>query len=145
MKFQPKTEKEIAEENLLPVGTYSFQVIDAKDAVSRSGNDMIVLKNQIFKEDGSPSLMVDDYLLPTIAYKLRHAADASGLLTEYEAGELRAQDFIGRSGQLKLRIQKDKEGKYPDKNVVGDYVKKSAENNNEPPADHPVNDPDIPF
>lgn len=150
MKFQPKTEKQIAEESLLPVGTYSFQVVEAKEAVSKGGNDMIVLKNQIYRDDGSPSLMVDDYLVSSIAYKLRHAADACGLIAEYESGELQALDFEGKSGQLKLRIQKDKEGKYPDKNVVGDYIKLSTDGNDGPPAGHPASeapphDPDMPF
>ena len=41
MRFTPKTEEQIHEENLFPEGEYDFQCIEANDAVSKSGNEMI--------------------------------------------------------------------------------------------------------
>lgn len=140
MKFQPKTEKQIAEEGLLPAGVYGFEVMEAKDAVSKSSNDMIVLKLRLFDKEGNSCGAVTDYLLETIAYKLRHAAVACGLQGSYEAGSLVSSEFIGKTGEVKIRITKDKNGQFSDQNTVADYVIKK-EANGEPPADHPVNDP----
>ncbi len=36
MQFTPKTEKQLAEESLLPAGVYDFEVLKAEDAVSKS-------------------------------------------------------------------------------------------------------------
>jgi hypothetical protein len=58
--------------------------------------------------------------------KLRHAAAACGLLGEYETGELSGRDFLGKRGKLKLAIEKDRTHKYPDKNVVADYLTADA-------------------
>lgn len=126
MRFQPKSEKEIAESNLLPEGEYPFEISGGEDKVSKSGNEMIELLVRVYKPDGNFSI-VHDYLLESIAYKLRHAAETCGLLEKYEAGELKGQDFIGKTGMLKLKIQKDKAGQYADRNTVADYIVKDGE------------------
>lgn len=125
MKFAPKSEKEIAEENLIKPGIYDFEIVDALEKVSKSGNEMIELKLNVF--DGDAPRIVMDYLLESMAFKLRHAADACGLLPNYEGGSLLADDFKGRSGKLKIKIDKDKSGQYADKNGVADYVKREAD------------------
>jgi hypothetical protein len=143
MKFAPKTEKQIAEENLWPAGEYGFEIGEAHDKVSKSNNEMIHLKLKVFNNEGSMRF-VDDYLLEEMAYKLRHAAEACGLLTQYESGTLLASDFVGKLGYLKLKIQKDKTGNYPDKNVVGDYIVKDVvqvSDDTSPPTGHPASAP----
>lgn len=120
MKFTPKSEKEIQDENLFPAGVYPFEVVKAEDETSKSGNEMIHLKLRVFS--GARTQFVDDYLLESMAYKLRHAAVTLGLESEYESGRIAASDFEGKEGYLKLIIKKDKKGEYPDKNAVGDYV-----------------------
>ena len=120
MKFTPKTEKEILEDNLWPVGIYNFEVLSAEDKTSKSGNEMIELSLLLFWDERTR--LVTDYLLESIAYKLRHAAVACGLESEYENGNLSAIDFVGRTGNLKLRVEKDKNGLYADKNAVQDYI-----------------------
>lgn len=140
MRFQPKTEKQIAEENLRPAGIYSFEIADAKDKVSKTGNDMIELGIRLFDNEGNPCGYITDYLLEKLAYKLRHASVACGLLDKYELGTLTADNFTGKMGELKLIIQKDKSGQYPDKNSVADYVtKKESETHDGPPPGHPAN------
>ena len=127
MKFAPKTEKEVAEEGLLPKGEYSFEVMSAEDKVSKaSGNEMIALKLHVFDDQGEPRIIFD-YLLESMARKLRHAAEACGLLTEYESGGLDALDFVGKTGLVKIGIQQDKTGQYPDKNTVTDYVRRGSQ------------------
>lgn len=121
MNFTPKTEKEIAEMNLIPAGEYDFEIIEANDKVSKSGNDMIELKLKVFDHNGAERVMFD-YLLEQLAFKLRHAAEACNLVDRYNMGTLVANDFVNKSGRLKLGIQKDKTGAYPDKNTVADYI-----------------------
>lgn len=140
MQFVPKSEKEIAESGMWEPGVYGFEVIDevtfgtktivTSDSQSEKGNDMIVLVLKVYNDEGQFKIIVD-YLLESIAYKLRHAADACGILDKYESGSLCADDFKGKSGNLKLRVgkpttKKDEDGKvikeYAAKNEVGDYV-----------------------
>lgn len=121
MHFAPKSEEEVAAANLFPAGTYDFEVQNAEDAVSKAGNEMIKLTLRVFAPDGSATT-VFDYLLESAAYKLRHASSACGLISQYEKGSLAAEDFVGKQGRVKIRIQKDVSGQYPDKNSVSDYV-----------------------
>lgn len=122
MNFKPRTEKEIAESKLWPRGIYAFEVVEAADKQSQKSNrPMIELKIKV--TDGRKAgRIVTDYLLNETPEKLRHAADACGLLDKYETGNVSGEDFLHKRGRLKLRIEKDKNGKYPDKNVVADYV-----------------------
>ena len=121
MRFTPKTEKEIQEDNLLPEGNYSFEISGAEEKISKSGNEMIQLLIRVYKPDGKFNL-INDYLLESMAHKLRHCCESCGILDKYDAGALLADDFIGKTGNLKLSIQKDKTGAYPDKNSIKDYI-----------------------
>jgi len=132
MKFTPKTDKEIEEERLLPEGEYDFQISAGEDKVSKSGNEMIELLVRVYKPDGSGFILVNDYLLESVLYKVSHAAKACGLETEYNNGNLHGDDFFGKTGKLKLGIQKDKNGQYPDKNVIKDYIVSGEEKKSDP-------------
>jgi hypothetical protein len=120
MRFAPKTEAEIAAASLLPAGVYDFEVVSGSDEVSKAGNDMIKLGLRVYDHQGTPNGILFDYLMEKVAYKLRHASAACGLLDAYETGVLEGSDFVGKSGKVKLRIQKDEQ--YGDKNQVADYV-----------------------
>ena len=122
MQFTPRSAEDIASDNLFPEGEYDFEVISATDEISKSsGNEMIHLKLRVYHPNGSGRfVLVDDYLLESVAFKLRHACDATGLTTEYETGSLEAHEFEGRAGRVKLRVQKSEI--YQDKNAVKDYV-----------------------
>lgn len=122
MTVTPKTEKEIAELTLLPKGTYPFDIVKAEEKTSKKGNEMIALNLKIYH--GEQTRFVNDYLMDTEfgAGKLRHCAKVCGLLDDYESGALNAPDMEGRSGFVKLGIEKDKTGKFSDKNTVLDYL-----------------------
>lgn len=152
MKFTPKSEKDLAEDGLWPVGEYGFEVLsDIKlgekvyatcDRTSKvkpdgsGGNEMIQLVLKVYNSEGNHRVIID-YLLESIAYKLRHAADACGLLDKYESGVLSAEDFLGKSGTLKLKVGKPN-GDYAAKNEVQDYVTgKRAEVGSAPVAGNP--------
>lgn len=104
-------------------GIYDFEVTEAKDRISASGNAMIELNVTVYNKEGH-TRKVYDYLIDSekTGYKVRHFASSVGLSKEYENGELDAEALIGKSGKLQLYIKKDKAGVYPDKNAVSDYV-----------------------
>lgn len=123
MRFQPKTENEIAAAGLFPAGEYNFEITDASEETSKAGNDMLKLVATVYNGAGQQTL-VFDYLVDTerTAYKIRHFAAAVGLLPAYERGQLTAPDCVGRAGRCKLAIVKDKNGQYPDRNGIADYL-----------------------
>lgn len=123
MKFQPKTQKEISEVNLWEKGKYAFEILEATDEISSKTNkEMIKLKVKIFKDNGASQVLFD-YLLPdTMEYKLRHVAEVSGLLSQYETGELEAYQFIGKTGFCKVGHTKPSDDYPIVRNQVNDYV-----------------------
>jgi len=129
MRFTPKTEQEMQEIGLFPEGVYNFEVIEAKDRISKNGNDMIELKLCITDSRGSERF-VFDYLLEQMHFKLYHFAEAAGLLAKYESGEFISSDCLNKKGTLHLIMQAGQPspqgGNYPAKNSVKDYVVNSA-------------------
>lgn len=117
----PLNAKQLKEGDLIPKGVYSFEVVNAEEAVSKSGNDMIKITLKIWMENGRER-MIDDYLLEALEFKLGHFAETTGLLDQYNNKVLNAMDCIGKTGLVKIIIKSDKSGVYPDKNSVIDYV-----------------------
>lgn len=132
MRFNPRSSEDIEaelKENAAkfapwPTGAYDFEVLSSVDTTSNAGNDMIVLELSVFNAAGERRT-IKDYLLEAMAAKLRHAAEACDLVSEYDAGTMDATDFLGKTGQVKLGIQPPKDG-YPAKNTVKDYVSAPA-------------------
>lgn len=114
----------MAEAGLMPKGMYDFEVTEAADKQSKAGNDMVELLVRVYDEEGK-SRKLFDWLVDTDggAFKIRHFAEATGMLAEYERGELLSHDMVGKTGRCQVLIKKDKTGEYPDKNVISDYVK----------------------
>ena len=122
MKFQPKTEKELAEANLWPNGEYAFEILEAEEATDKNSNPMLKLNVKVFKDSGA-SQRIFDYVSPAwMEFKLRHLAEACNLLAQYESGELHAYEFVGKTGYCKVGVSKDKSGQYPDRNGIMDYL-----------------------
>lgn len=152
MRFTPKTETQIIDERLLPPGVYDFEVIHSEDKVSKKGNDMIHVGLRVYRTDGNGYVLVDDYLMESLLYKLLHFCAAGGLTAKYEAGELTSDDCMGVCGRVK--IKREQQDGFEPKNAVQDYVKpKEGETEARTPAPrttapaHVVEDldTDIPF
>lgn len=114
------TQEEIARASLLEPGVYGFEVIGALDKVSKAGNEMIELKLNVFGNEKEAH--VYDYLMEKMAFKLRHFAECTGLLAEYESGTLDAYRCNNKVGYCKLAVDPGN-GDFLPKNVVKDYVK----------------------
>jgi len=149
MRFDPKSEEDINSYGLLQDGIYDFEVVEARDRVSRSGNDMIELKLKLWDKSGGVKIIFD-YLLEAMAYKLRHFCSVTGLIQKYEEGSLQAMDCIGRCGRAEIIIQpgagKQTGGYYPDKNSVKDYITNDKYAKPIPKENNTMNlDQDVPF
>jgi hypothetical protein len=120
MQFEPKSERELKAAPFAK-GIYPFTVIAACEKKSSQGNAMLVLKLMV-TDGGDGRIVVTDYLLAKRPLKLRNAAFSCGLEAEYLSGKLTEDDFVERSGRLRLAVKKDPDGTYADRNVVADYV-----------------------
>lgn len=127
MKFQPLSEDEINELGLLPVGEYDFTINAAIEKTSAKGNDMFELSLSVFEPSGA-ARSNKDWILPLMMKKFKHCIDACGLTSKYESGEIVADDFVGKSGKLKLIIGSytNNEGIEIKTNRIDDYVKRPA-------------------
>jgi hypothetical protein len=123
MKVNPISEADAMPPGLWKRGIYEFEVVEAKEKLSKAGNEMIEALVKVYDKEGKWQ-NIFDYLVSSdgMAYKVRHFAAACGMLVAYEKGELRADDFVGKTGRCQVGIQKDKNGQYPDKNTISDYL-----------------------
>lgn len=124
MRYTPKSEEEIAAENLCPEGLYDFEVFSATDSTSKAGNDQIVLELDVFGP--SRKYRITDYLgaTPKMQWKLRHFMDSVNMLPVYESGNIQAVDLVGACGKAKI-VTKPASGSFPEKSAVGDYLKRA--------------------
>lgn len=142
LEFTPKKDEELI--SLLKEGEGQFTVIKATKKTSKNGNPMIELILKCWDREGNEGNIFDYIIINETIFsmrKIKHFCYAAGIEEKYESGKLNAYDCENRSGNLVIGIQSDKEGKYPDKNCVSDYLKKKEENN----SSNEKLDDDIPF
>lgn len=142
MKVTPRSEEELNAMNLIDPGIYNFEIIEAKEGLSKKGHEMITLKLCVYDSNGREHI-VFDYLLDAMPHKMRHFADAMEIIDAYSFGNISASDCEGKSGKCEIIIQKgqmkpDGSGFYADKNSVKDYVKSGVTAN--PKGRQPVTD-----
>lgn len=123
MRVNPKSETEFKSRRLMDPGIYSFQVFDAIEKTSKSGNEMIEVILKVIDLNGRVHT-VNDYLIDQepMDYKIRHLWDSVGMINKYESGNISPEDIKDKKGKVKIRITKDKKGIYDDKNTVVDYI-----------------------
>jgi hypothetical protein len=109
----------------IPAGDYRFKITGCERQHSKSGNPMLVVKFAVRMPTGE-IIPLTEWLLLTDQWdwKLRHLADACGLLAKYDADTLDALDFIGKTGDFTLTHQTNKDSGQVNARVK-DYHKKS--------------------
>lgn len=120
MKFEPKTEKQIADERLLPDGEYDVEIVGAVEKTSKKGNQMLEISVRVFGD--SRVLVIRDYLLENQQEKLLNLCTACGIPEKYHAGELEPSDLQGLSCRAKIKVEPPKDG-YDASNRIKSYVK----------------------
>jgi hypothetical protein len=120
--YTPKSEDQLVKEGLFPKGDYDFKIITCVQDESKKGNQMLVVKMQVFSDETTK--MITDYVVFGTNFgelKFRRLAASCGLVKEYEAKTLTANHFDGKTGRATINIQ-EASGDYPAKNVVGGYI-----------------------
>jgi len=122
MKFTPLPEDELKQNDydILPAGTYDFEVLDAKEKTAKSGNDMIELTLNVFESKGKNYRMWD-YLVatPKAQFKILNFCEAVGIKDKFLAGNLTAFDCLKKTGLVKVKVEtQDNDSR----NVVKSYV-----------------------
>jgi len=116
-----KEANERKEANLLVEGEYDFEIALGSNHVSAtSGKESIKLQLLVFKDDGT-FVTIYDYITPAYMFKFKHAAQACGLETEYNAGSLDGDMFSGQTGKVLVGRQAAQNG-YGPKNIIKDYI-----------------------
>lgn len=123
-KFTPIDESEYKARNVLSAGWYPATITECMERLSNNGNLMFESKIQVFKDDGSFRVITAHIMADgKAAFQLRSAAEAFGVLDEYKAGSLGEDDLKGKSGFVKVAVDVDASGVYPDKNKITDFRK----------------------
>ena len=151
MKFQPRTNEELAAMGLMPEGKYEFTVFESEDQISKAGSEMIKLTLRVKDSEGTMHIIFD-YLLEKMAWKLKHFCECTGLSSKYDSGDLSAIDCLDKTGVCEIIVQEGQQkydgSKYADKNAVKDYVENKGSMSKDPVPEvtgHPAFDDDIPF
>jgi hypothetical protein len=129
MKVTPRSREEamrVSSRELIKPGWVTSTIDEAGETRSRFGNPMIALRHLVQIPDGSEREL-PDWLVnaPAGAAKLRAAVVAVDALDRYENGEISAEDFAGRTVQIRVGIEK-RRGQ-PDRNFVETYRPASAD------------------
>jgi hypothetical protein len=102
-------------------GEYEVEIIDAEEKVSKSGNDMIVLKLKVIKdgEQAGPKIVERLVFTPKAFFRIDQARSALGFeIQPDEEIDIVADDFVGKRGRVILGFQEDD----PRWNVVDRWV-----------------------
>lgn len=119
MKYNPRDAAQVFQP-----GDYPAVIEAAIEGASKAGNEMITLKLKVYS--GNRYIYVDEYIVnPDGLWRLEKVAKAIGKLTAFKSGEFLANDYVGESLTVTLKIEPGK-GDFPDKNRVQAYKPKAA-------------------
>lgn len=133
MRVTPKSENQIETEKAerlaayqpWPAGTVcDYEIKEAKEARSKNENDMIKAHVDVYNDKGECKAITvyfgdwNDYHFSRINRE------------RYEAGQVDAEDLLGKTGKCVLGIEKgglkDDGTKYPDKNNIREFLKRDG-------------------
>lgn len=146
---------------LIKEGIYEGVITSSQDTKSSTGNPMMDMTVTVYDDNGKPH-DIREFLVftKTMMWKVIHFADSAGLLKEYEEGKLCSQVAIDKRVMVKIIVEEGSEipqdklkgkplgSKYPDKNKIGEYIKKEAQAETkvgQSEINPPLIDDDIPF
>lgn len=161
-EYQPISEQQAMAERfqLIKEGIYEAVITSSQDTQSKTGNPMMDMTVTVYDENGKAH-DIRDFLVFTkqMMWKVIHFCDSAGILKEYEEGNLCSQVAIDKRVMVKVIVEEGREipqdklqgkplgSKYPDKNKIADYIKRSEKQSAQAPtSDNPPQfvDDDIP-
>ena len=125
MQFQPLSENEI--DNLgvsrLEPGLADFEVVNASEKVSKTGNAMIELQLRVWDNKGKEG-SIYDYLVSTdkAMWKIYLFCKSINAKEEYEKGNITPDFTIGKTGHCVLKLEKSKDEQYKDRIKINEYL-----------------------
>lgn len=135
--YEPLSEEEARKERyqLIEDGVCRGKIMDATGKMSSSDNPMGVFILRIWDKHGKTK-EITDYITFTksMIWKLRHLCNSIGMIKEFEEKRFSPELAIDKDVYVHISIQKGKEipfdklngkppgTKYPDRNVIDDYV-----------------------
>ncbi len=124
MKFEPKTEEEVLSVNVME-GVFDFEITAAREYVSDKGNETFELG--VYDTEGKP-VSKKDWVTPAFAKKFKHIHDACNMVEKYQSGTTVSDDFIGKTGKLKMSKRKytNKDGIEVTGDQIEDYIKRES-------------------
>lgn len=157
--YDVMTEEEAMRERfqLLEDGEYNAVITRAEARIStNSGNPMIEVDLDVYDKNGR-SHIVRDFLVFTrsMTWKVIHCTNAIGLQKEFESKQLKPEMLLNKNVRVMVSVQtggliptdklkgKPEGSKYPDKNVIQDYVGQTELSLVE--KEEPVFDDSVPF
>lgn len=126
---------------LIPEGQYDATILKAEDAVSKKGNEMLVVVVHIWGPDGN-HVEVTDYLVdtPQMQFKIRHLCESTHV--DYATPVLLPEHFTGKPVRVNVGRKVDS---YGAKNVIYDYLPRGGEGPVVQMMPAQESDPDLPF
>src|ERR1017187_4723079 len=102
MDFQPLTDQQIKELNMVDPGIYKFQVLRCDQKTSRNGQEYFNFKMRLYI--GSKEAIIYDMLFfeGKMIFKTKHFCEAVGLEKQYLAGKLMPYECEGKEGSLQI-------------------------------------------
>jgi hypothetical protein len=109
---------------LLPKGEYPAVIIEAQNRVGKADPSKTYVVITVSIKSIKKEKEIEVYC--TLPYMLKHAADSTGNTEKYDNRTLKLSDFVGKSCNVKVKIQEATE-KFPiPKNAVWDFVQPKA-------------------
>ena len=127
--FTPLTEAQIEMAGLIEPGQYDAVIVSARAEISKAGNSMVKLIVRVYfnyaGEEGTREIWC--YLSEKMPRLLKHLCDALGYEEKYNSGGIDPDLFIEQNVRVAVGVQKDKNGEYPPKNIITDFLFKTEE------------------
>lgn len=110
-------------EALIPRDTWcKALIVNAEEKVSKGGNEMIKTDFQIYDIQGLHPIISHYFVAtPSGLGFLKKLCDAIGI--DFSKNKISAEELKGKSISVLIKIQEDKTGQYPDKNVLAGFAK----------------------
>jgi hypothetical protein len=119
MKITPIDENEYSSRNLWADGVYPCSIVECEEGASKkTGAAFFKMKVQLFNEENqSTNLFYYMMAEGNAAWQLRAGVEALGLLDNYRAGEISADDFYQKTAYAFVGHQSATD-QYPAKNII---------------------------
>ena len=138
MKFTPKSEDDFQQERDERASKYvwlngsivDYEIKSAIEKVSKKGNEMIEADIDVYNHLGEVQT-IRVWLGEWNLFLIKHICEGNDLGAEYKAGQIYADDLVGKVGKAKLNIQKGAQKEdgtfYSDRNGIADFLLSDAQ------------------